>query len=308
MYLHTRESLGQIPTPPSCRPEPGEVTASHKEEGILEKDVEITDNGILVADFGIDLSSVKGGAKRDLASLIRRFETDPAIAEIRITGFSDCIGPVDAQYHTRLRRARALRVRDLLGPRARAKVKFVGPAPLNRSIGPNTDRAARARNRSVLIEFHSVITFEPDPPITAPACHEQLIRRALRQLRDDQSLDSRIKTRLGAALGISLAGRDDSFIRPGSTSWMFPFRWSGIADYFRELCAKPGGGRALSASVLARKLMDLDQDIINGLDLFKRERRKFSSISNKKAVLEADFGRRLEALYKKKAQTVYAEY
>lgn len=67
-----------------------------------------------------------------------------------------------------------------------------------------------------------------------------------------------------------------AFIRPGSTSWMFPFRWSGIAQYFHELCNQPGGAAALSASGLARKLMELDQDIINGLDSFKRERQKFS--------------------------------
>ena len=306
MYIQTSEGLGQ-PVPLACKPEPGEVAASRTAAGILTKDVEITDKGVLVTDFGIDRRSVKGGAKSELASLIRRLETDPAIAEIRIHGFSDCIGPGGARYHTWLRRERARRVRDLLGPVARAKVKFASPATLNTFVGPNTDRAGRARNRSVLIEFDSKFTFKPEP-ITAPPCHEQLIRRALRQLRDDQNLDSKIKMRLGAALGTSLAGRDDSFIRPGSTSWMFPFRWSGIAEYFRELCNQPGGAAALSASGLARKLMELDQDIINGLDAFKRATQQFSSIFNKKAALGADFGRRLEALFKNKAQTVYAEY
>jgi len=309
MYIQTSEGLGQ-PVPPSCKPEPGEVDASHTAAGILTKNVEITDKGLLVTDFGIDRRSVKPGAKSELASLIQRLETDPAIAEIKIHGFSDCIGPGGARYHMWLRSERAHRVRDLLGPVARGKVKFVGPAPLTSSNGPNSDRAGRARNRSVLIEFHSKLTFEPESelPITAQPCHEQLIRRALRQLRDDQNLDSKIKTRLGAALGTSLAGRDDSFIRPGSTSWMFPFRWSGIAEYFRELCNQRGGAAALSASGLARKLIELDQDIINGLDAFKRARQQFSSIFNKKAALEADFGRRLEALFKNKAQSVYAEY
>jgi len=251
---------------------------------------------------------VKPGAQSELAPLIQRLETDPAITEIKIHGFDDCVGPGGSPYHMWLRRERALRVRDLLGPVARSKLKFVGPAPLGSFIGPNTDRAARARNRSVLIEFRSEFTFGPELPTTAKPCHEQLIRRALRQLRDDQNLDSKIKSRLGAALGTSLAGRDDSFIRPGSTSWMFPFRWSGIAEYFRELCNRPGGAAALSAAELAGKLMELDQDIINGLDSFSRARQQFSSISNKKALLDADFGRRLEALFKKKAQTVYAEY
>jgi outer membrane protein OmpA-like peptidoglycan-associated protein len=301
------ESLTQL-VPPACKPEPGEVAASRTPAGILTKDIEIIDKGVLITDFGIDWRSVKDGAKSELASLIHRLETDPMIAEIRIHGFDDCVGPGGPRYHMWLRKERALRVRNLLGPVARSKLKFVGPAPLGSFIGPNTDRAARARNRSVLIEFHSQITFEPEPPIPAKPCHEQLIRRALRQLRDDQNLDSKIKSRLGAALGTALAGRDDSFIRPGSTSLMFPFRWSGIAEYFRELCNQPGSAAALSASGLARKLMELDQDIINGLDSFKRARQQFSSIFNKKAALEADFGRRLEALFKNKAQTVYAEY
>jgi len=306
MYIRTYVGLGQ-PVQPACRPESGEVAASRTSAGILTNDVEITDKGVLVADFGIDRRSVKSGAKSELASLIRRLETDPTITEIKIHGFTDCTGK-NARYNTWLRRERARRVRDLLGPVARAKVKFVGPAPLDTFMGPNTDRAGRARNRSVLIEFHSNFTFEPEQPITAPPCHKQLIRRALRQLRDDRNLDSKIKMRLGAALGTSLAGRDDSFIRPGSTSWMFPFRWSGIGEYFRELCNQPGGAAGLSASDLARKLLDLDRDIINGLNSFRREDQRPSTILNKKAALESQFGRRLKALFRNKAQTVYAEY
>src|SRR6202040_3898138 len=121
-----------------CKPESGELAASRTSVGILTKDVEITDKGVLVADFGIDWRSVKDKAKRELAPTIRRLE-DPKIKEIRIHGFTDCIGPGDARYHTWLRTERARRVRDLLGPLARTKVKFVGPAPLGPFIGPNTD-------------------------------------------------------------------------------------------------------------------------------------------------------------------------
>lgn len=296
------------PVSSTCNIDPGEVAASHSEAGILTNDVEITDKGVLVTDFGIDSGSVKAGAKRGLASLIQRLETDPSIAEITIRGFSDCIGPGGATYQLWLRKRRALKVLDLLGPIARRKVKFVGAAPITELIGPNTDKAARARNRSVLIEFNSQITFEPDRPITAPPCHEQVMRRSLNQLRDDPTLDPKVKSRLGAAIGNSLVGRDDSFIRPGSTSFMFPFRWSGIGQYFREQCNQPGGGATLIGGVLSRKLIELDQDISNGLESFKRETRKFSSIQDKKAVLHADFGVRLEALFRKKAQTAYAEY
>jgi outer membrane protein OmpA-like peptidoglycan-associated protein len=297
-----------IPVTP-CKPEPGEIAASHTEAGILTKKVEITNKGVLVTDFGIDWRSVKARAKRELAPLIRRLETDPNITEIRIYGFSDCItwmGGPNTRYQTWLRTERARRVRDLLGPVARAKVKFVGPAPLDANNGPNTDRAGRARNRSVLIQYVTKIDYPPDV-VTGKPCHEQLMRRALSQLRDDQNLDAQIKTRLGAALATSLAGRDDSFIRPGSTtSWIFAFHWSAIADYFRGLCNQPGGARALSAASLGRKLMELDQDIINGLDAFKRANQQFSGMQ--KAALDSNFGLRLKALLKNKAQTVYAKY
>ncbi len=175
MYIRASEGLGQ-PVPPACKPEPGEVTASHTAAGILTKDVEITDKGVLVTDFGIDSRRLKPGAKSELASLIHQLETDPSITEIKIHGFSDCIGPGDAPYHKWLRTERALRVRDLLGPVARSRVKFVGPAPLGTFVGPNTDRPGRARNRSVLIEFRREITVEPEtvtarcrPPPPAPA-------------------------------------------------------------------------------------------------------------------------------------------
>ncbi|MGH7945668.1 MAG: hypothetical protein ACREF9_11745, partial [Opitutaceae bacterium] len=290
-----------------CKPEPGEITASHTTAGILTKDVEITDKGVLVTDFGVNRRSVKPSAKAELAVTLDRLENDPAVKTIRITGFDDCLKGTP-QVHKYYRKHRALRVRDLLGPKARAKVKFVGGAPLGTFVGPNTDRAARARNRSVLIEFTSEVSFEPEAPITAPPCREQLIAKAQRQMSADQSMDSKIKTRLRAALGNSQAGHDDSFIRPGSTSWMFPFHWSSIKQYFKLICNQPGGAAALSAGDLKRKLLELDQDIQNGVESLVREEQKFSSIGNKKMILATDFRRRLDALLKNKSKSVYAEY
>jgi outer membrane protein OmpA-like peptidoglycan-associated protein len=306
MYIQANEGLGQA-APASCNPAPGEVALSHTASGILGKDVEVTAKGVLVADFGVDRRSVKTAAKTELAPLLRRFETDPAITEIRIHGFTDCIGPGNAAYQTWLRRERARRIRDLLGPVARSKLKFFGPAPVNTFIGPNTDRVGRARNRSVLIEFQSKIDFPPEAVEVKP-CPEQLMRRALLQIGTNPNLDAKISSRLRAALSNASAGGDDSFIRPGSTSAMFAFRWSGIAEYFRELCQQASGSSALSTAGLNRKLLELDQDIVNGLDAFARARRQFSSILNKKAALEANFGQRLTALFKNKAKTVYAEY
>ena len=107
----------------------GEVAASHSEAGVLAKEVENTNRGILVADFGIDWRSIKERAKAEFNPFAHMLETDPDITEIWICGYTDCIGPGDAQYHKWLRTERARRVFNLLGPIARSKAKFVGPAP-----------------------------------------------------------------------------------------------------------------------------------------------------------------------------------
>ena len=240
-------SLGAFGEPTlQCKPEPGEIAASHTPAGILTKDVELTDKGVLVTDFGVNRRSVKQSAKAELATTLDRLENDPAVKTIRITGFDDCLKGTP-QVHRYYRKHRALRVRDLLGPKARAKVKFVGGAPLGTFVGANSDRAARARNRSVLIEFTSEVTFDPEPPITAMPCHEQLTRRSLRQMRDNQNMDSKLKTRLGAALGNSLAGHDDSFIRPLGASVDDPIgvSWSSVKRFFSEVCGRPGGARGI---------------------------------------------------------------
>ena len=114
--------------------------------------------------------------------------------------------------------------------------------------------------------------------------------------------------RLSTAIGNSRAGHDDSFIRPGSTGWMVPIHWSGIKTYFGLVCGQPGGVAALGTAGLRRKLVELDQDIVNGVQALQREEKTFSSIGNKKAILAGQFRRRLDALLKNKAKSAYAGY
>src|ERR1044071_251621 len=297
-------SFGQ-PAVVACPPEPGEIVASRTAAGILTKDVELTDRGVLVTDFGVNRRSVKPGARAELAPTLTLLEND-AVKTIRITGFDDCLNAKPA-VHRYYRKQRALRVLALLGPWARTKVIFADGAPLGTFIGPNTDRAARARNRSVLIEFVRDVQLEPEN-VTALGCTEQLMRMALAHMNANQQMDAKVKSRLGAAIGNSLAGRDDSFIRPGSTGWMFPFHWSSIKQYFGLICGQPGGAAALGTAGLARKLVELDQDIVNGIASLAREEKQSSSIGNKKALLAAQFRGRLDALLRNKSQTAYAGY
>jgi peptidoglycan hydrolase-like protein with peptidoglycan-binding domain len=299
------ENYATVNTPVTagCTPEPGEVAASHSEAGILAKEVENTSRGILIADFGIDWRSVKERAKRELNPCLHMLETDPTISEIWICGYTDCIGPGDGAYHTWLRTERARRVFKLLGPVARSKVKSVGPAPIGSYFGPNSDRVGRAQNRSVLIVYKRVITMT-DEPISVVPCQKRLMDQAQQRLRSSRTMDPAVKTRLQAALNATVAGRDESFIRPGSTSG-FPFHWSSITTYFIGLCNQLGGG-APSDSTLERKLTELDQDIVNGRESFNRERRTASGY--RKTMLDAEFSGRFDALIRNKPQTVYAGY
>jgi hypothetical protein len=294
--------IGQ-PTAVACAPESGEIVASRTDAGILTKDVELTDKGVLVTDFGVNRGSVKPGARAELAPTLALLENDD-VKTIRITGFDDCLN-ASPQVHRYYRKRRALKVREMLGPRARAKVTFAGGAPLGTFIGPNADRAARARNRSVLIEFVKEVNLEPEQ-VTAPSCTQQLMRIAIDHLHANQQMDAKLKSRVSAAIRNSQAGHDDSFIQFGSLDRMFTIHWSGIKQYFGLICAQPGGAAALGAAGLTRKLVELDQDIVNGVESLRREER--NSFGHKKAILDAQFRTRLDALLRNKSQTVYAVY
>jgi peptidoglycan hydrolase-like protein with peptidoglycan-binding domain len=300
------ENYATVRSPPAagCAPEPGEVAASHSEAGVLAKEVENTNRGILVADFGIDWRSVKARAKAELGPVVLMLETDPDVNEIWICGYTDCIGPGDAAYHKWLRTERARRVFNLLGPIARSKVKSVGPAPTDSYFAPNTDRVGRARNRSVLIVYKKIINMPPER-ISGTPCHKRFIAQAQQRLRSSPTMDSAVRARLLPAINTATAGGDESFIRPGSTSPTFAFHWSSITNYFVGLCNRLGGA-APSDLGLERNLIELDQDIINGRDAFNRERG--TAYGYKKAMLDAEFSGRLDALMRNKAQTVYARY
>ena len=299
------ENFATVSTPVTagCMPEPGEVAASHSEAGILAKEVENTSRGILIADFGIDWRSVKERAKLELGPCLHMLETDPSISEIWICGYTDCIGPGDGTYHTWLRTERAHRVRNLLGPVARSKVKFAGPAPIGSYFGPNSDRVGRARNRSVLIVYKRIINMTEETISVVP-CQQRLMGQAQQRLRLSRTMDPAVKTRLQSALNATVAGRDESFIRPGSTSGL-PFHWSSITTYFKGLCNQLGAS-APSDSALDKKLTELDQDIVNGQESFNRERRTASGY--RKMMLDTEFSSRFDALMRNKPQTVYAGY
>jgi hypothetical protein len=140
--------------------------------------------------------------------------------------------------------------------------------------------------------------------ISVVPCQQRLMGQAQQRLRLSRTMDPAVKTRLQSALNATVAGRDESFIRPGSTSGL-PFHWSSITTYFKGLCNQLGAS-APSDSALDKKLTELDQDIVNGQESFNRERRTASGY--RKMMLDTEFSSRFDALMRNKPQTVYAGY
>ncbi len=144
--------------------EPSEIRISHTEAGHLTPDVVIIPSGmpapgvviscryLVIRDFGVSWRHVKAAPKSDplFNAWLARFESDKTLL-FRIVGYSDCVGPEGNNLF--LRKGRAQNVFRLLGPSARSRVISVQPAPADTFLTDNSTVAARANNRSVVIEF-----------------------------------------------------------------------------------------------------------------------------------------------------------
>jgi hypothetical protein len=143
---------------------PNEVRVSHTEAGHLTPDVVLVPSGLLapnvvlkcgyfiIRDFGVDWRHVKQSTRNEqfFRDWLNRFETDKSLF-FRIVGYSDCVGVERNNFL--LRRGRARNVFKLLGSSARSRVMEVKVAPPTTFLTDNSTIAARANNRSVVIEF-----------------------------------------------------------------------------------------------------------------------------------------------------------
>jgi outer membrane protein OmpA-like peptidoglycan-associated protein len=148
--------------------ERGERSASHREPGHLDPDVErLAPDKLLIADFGVDWRHVKDSTKSDptLLAWLTAWESGDSY-RLSIVGFSDCVGAEG--LNTDLRQARAANVEALLGPAAKARVTFRGMAALGDYVTGNGTPAGRARNRGVIIEFHQEFEFPEEEIIVTP--------------------------------------------------------------------------------------------------------------------------------------------
>jgi hypothetical protein len=156
--------LGKIQSN-TCFPyEPQEIAISRTAAGHLTPDVVLVQPGIvlpnvivscrylIIRDFGVDWRHVKLAARNEqlFKNWLNRFETDKSLL-FRIVGYSDCVGVERSNFF--LRRGRARNVFKLLGSSARSRVMAVIAAPPQTYLTDNSTIAARANNRSVVIEF-----------------------------------------------------------------------------------------------------------------------------------------------------------
>jgi Lysine-specific metallo-endopeptidase len=140
---------------------PGEIARSRTEAGILVDDVKRVPGHLLISDFGVDQSKLKGIVRRDplLLQMIVDFERDQDRV-LTILGLDDCVGAVGARQ--RLREARAEEIFKLLGPSARTRVRFVGAADANLFHSDNRSSGGRALNRGVLIGLNQNLDFQAE--------------------------------------------------------------------------------------------------------------------------------------------------
>lgn len=144
--------------------EPQEIAISRTAAGHLTPDVVLVQPGmvlpnvivscryLIIRDFGVDWRHVKLAARNEqlFKDWLNQFETDKSLF-FRIVGYSDCLGVERNNFL--LRRGRARNVFKLLGSSARSRVMAVIAAPPQTYLTDNSTVAARANNRSVVIEF-----------------------------------------------------------------------------------------------------------------------------------------------------------
>jgi outer membrane protein OmpA-like peptidoglycan-associated protein len=158
-------------TSPPCPPyQRGEVEKSRTQAGHLPSAVIRHPRGLLIADFGVDWRTPRATLRTHpelrawLNELIQVVAANPS-TQIRITGYSDCVGREN--NNSFLRRDRAQRVLQLLRQLAGSKWGLLGPrvkadaAPAGDYVADNGTIEGRAQNRGVLIEQTRIVDMRP---------------------------------------------------------------------------------------------------------------------------------------------------
>ncbi len=169
--------------------QPRERTTSRTDSAHLDPDVSLQGPGkLLISDFGVNQTRVKDSTREEplLKYWLATFENDRSY-RLRIIGYSDCVD--DADTNINLRHGRAEQVENLLGSSARSRVTFRGMQALGQYITNNNSTSTRAKNRSVIIEFHREISFsdEEAEAITANLCGPEVTQWLIRQMNANKN-------------------------------------------------------------------------------------------------------------------------
>ena len=273
-----------IPCPPYQR---GEVATSRTAQGHLPSDVIQHPRGLLIADFGVAWRTPKPSLRSNatlrawINTMVQVVRTDPT-TQIRISGYSDCVGHENNNRF--LRRGRARRVRQLLqqlaGPawsELGPKIVFADAAPRGNYVADNATVEGRAQNRGVLIEHVRTIDFGPGEGtrIQAADTIQRICTRGLQLIRRLDHFDIRITRPRQQRIHCFIArlcrrGFDDRYITE-----------QGVLDYINrghhqpsyasakhwllpDYAVRAGGQR--SDQDIWQTLIRIDEDIIQGRD------------------------------------------
>jgi hypothetical protein len=160
-----RAAGAHSPTPDCPGYEPGEVKKSQTDFGVLFEDVHEGPASIRVSDFGVNQSVVKETVKKHpiFQGFLAAVESNTTV-QLDVLGTDDCVGPTGVRDQIRDQRAKS--VAALLGPGARARVRFAGAAPTEDFTERNLTKVDRARNRAAVIQFNQKLDIQPrDVPI-----------------------------------------------------------------------------------------------------------------------------------------------
>jgi outer membrane protein OmpA-like peptidoglycan-associated protein len=151
----------------------GEIEQSRTEKGMITNDVvETADDGLIIADFGVDWRHVKDSTRNNpaLLNMLKKFESDDTYNHFTITGYSDCVGLEN--NNTDLRKGRAKNVTKLFDKKLKGKIASTTAASPGEFVTGNDTEVGRATNRSVIIRYGKDIAFntDEDDAITGESC------------------------------------------------------------------------------------------------------------------------------------------
>jgi len=190
VYLRTNPAFGSVfsslggwsfgetqPAPDTRCPgyQTGEVERSIRQGFLASPVIRHASGGLMIADCAVNWRSPRPSAR--VAPLLQEFvrvtRTNPNI-QIRIVGYSDCVGEERNNSVLRLGRARKVYqlLKELLGvgpqwDRLRPNIK-VEAAPGGTYVADNSSAQGRAQNRGALIQHTRVVTFAPEVVETPP--------------------------------------------------------------------------------------------------------------------------------------------